>query len=51
MVTGRANAMAAVLRGELVVDGSVDLLLMVQRLFGVPRTEARARATSGGRDG
>src|SRR5689334_11934164 len=36
MVQGRANAMAAVLRGEVTIVGDLDLLMAVQRLFPGP---------------
>ncbi len=41
VVCGRTGALAAVLRGELMVDGDSELLVLVQRIF--PR--------SGGADG
>jgi SCP-2 sterol transfer family len=42
VVTGRANGVAAVLRGEIAVDGDWRLLVAVQRLFvGPPRRRAR----------
>ena len=34
IVEGSANAMSAVLRGEVVVDGDLELLMLVERLFG-----------------
>jgi putative sterol carrier protein len=37
LVTGRVNAMAAVLRGDLVPDGDLSLLLLFQRLFPGPQ--------------
>jgi hypothetical protein len=41
IVTGRANAVAAALRGELAVEGSPQLLTVFQRLFpGPPRRSA-----------
>jgi hypothetical protein len=41
IVTGRANALAAGLRGELVFEGSPQLLTVFQRLFpGPPRRSA-----------
>ena len=40
IATGEANAFAAVLRGEVVVDGDVRLLLLAQRLFTTPRGAA-----------
>ncbi len=39
LFTGKANAMSAVLRGELTVEGSADLLVLIQRLL--PRPRAR----------
>jgi putative sterol carrier protein len=36
MVQGRANAMAAVLRGAVNIDGDLDLLLAIQRVFPGP---------------
>ncbi len=43
LATGRMNAFAAVLRGELTVDGDWRLLVSMQRLFPGPR-RAKARA-------
>jgi hypothetical protein len=37
LADGSANAMAAVLRGELAVSGNPDLLVAMQRLFPGPR--------------
>ena len=37
LATGQANAMAAVLRGAISVDGDLDLLLAAQRLFPGPQ--------------
>ena len=42
IVTGRLNAVAAVLRGDLVVDGDWRLLVRIQRLFPGRRRRARA---------
>ncbi len=43
IVTGRANAVAAVLRGDVAVQGDWRLLVAMQRLFtGPPRRKARA---------
>jgi hypothetical protein len=36
LVTGRANAMAEVLRGTIGVEGSIEPLIMFQRLFPGP---------------
>lgn len=43
LVTGRANAMAAVLRGEIQPEGDVELLVFFQRLFPAPRRPRRRR--------
>lgn len=44
IVSGRLNAVAAVLRGELAVEGDWRLLVLVQRLFpGPPRKRASRR--------
>ena len=37
LVSGRMNAMAAVLRGDLVPEGDLHLLLLFQRLFPGPQ--------------
>lgn len=42
LATGRMNAVAAVLRGELDVTGDWRLLVLVQRLFPSPRRRSRA---------
>jgi putative sterol carrier protein len=41
---GRANAMAAALRGELGLDGDPSLLLMFSRLFPGPPTSSHPRS-------
>jgi len=46
IVGGKANAMAALLRGELAIDGDSDLLVLMQRLFPRPRG-SRATTTAG----
>jgi len=47
IAAGRMNAMAAVLRGELVPEGNLSLLMAFQRLFpGPPRSRAK-RGTEG----
>jgi putative sterol carrier protein len=39
LVTGRQNAMAALLRGEIRAEGNLELMVLFQRLFpGPPRT-------------
>jgi putative sterol carrier protein len=45
--TGRANAMSAVLRGELTVTGSAELLVLVQRFLPRPRV-ARQKGVAAG---
>ena len=47
LVTGQANAMAAVLRGAVSVAGDLDLLLAVQRIFPSPEP-VRTGASSPG---
>jgi putative sterol carrier protein len=44
VASGRTNALAAVLRGELVPEGDLGLLMAFQRFFpGPPRSRARRR--------
>jgi putative sterol carrier protein len=43
LVTGRVNATAAALRGELVPEGDLGLLLLFQRMFPSPSRRARSR--------
>jgi hypothetical protein len=50
IVTGTVNTLAALLRGELVVDGDPDLLVLVQRLFPGP-PQARDRKPAGAEGG
>ena len=40
LASGRENAMAAVLRGALIVEGDIDLLLAFQRIFPSPPAPA-----------
>jgi hypothetical protein len=40
LVQGRANAMAAMLRGDIHVEGSAELLVLFQRLFPGPQGAA-----------
>ena len=48
LASGRENAMAAVLRGALIVEGNIDLLLAFQRILpSPPRRRTAARSTSG----
>jgi putative sterol carrier protein len=47
IAAGKMNAMAAVLRGELLPEGDLSLLVLFQRLFpGPPRSRSR-RGTAG----
>ena len=48
LATGRANAMAAVLRGAVSVAGDLDLLLAVQRVFPGPQPAPTTSSRSGG---
>ena len=50
VASGELNAMAATLRGDLVIDGDSGLLVAFQRLLpGPPRRRRRRRATAAGR--
>jgi putative sterol carrier protein len=51
LVRGEANAMAAVLRGEITVEGDPELLMLFQRVFVGPPKAAppRRRSSAGGR--
>ena len=50
IVTGEANALAALLREEVNVEGDVNLLVLFQRLLpGPPRSRRRRRAAPSGR--
>jgi putative sterol carrier protein len=46
LVVGEENAMAAVLRGAVLIEGDLDLLVAVQRLFPGPRSQ-QSRPASG----
>lgn len=46
IATGRLNAVAAVLRGDLEVEGDWRLLVRMQRLFPGPRRSRRRKGTS-----
>jgi putative sterol carrier protein len=46
MATGEANAMAAVLRGEVSIEGDLELVLLLQRLL--PGRAAGSERSSGG---
>jgi putative sterol carrier protein len=41
IASGRENAMAAVLRGALIVEGNIDLLMAFQRILPSPPRTAR----------
>jgi len=49
IVEGRANAMTALLRGSLAVDGDPELFVLTQRLFAEPADPAAATSAAGGR--
>lgn len=50
MVAGRMNAIAATLRGQLVPEGDLGLVLLFQRLFpGPPTSTGRAAPSGSGR--
>lgn len=49
IVSGRENAMAATLRGALVPEGDLGLVMSFQRLFPGPPGGGAARATGGKR--
>ena len=46
IASGRGNAFAALLRGAAEVEGDVQLLVLVQRLFPGPPRSRRRRATT-----
>ena len=47
IASGKTNAMAAVLRGAVAIEGDVQLLVMFQRLFpGPPRARKRRRSVA-----
>ena len=46
MAGGKVNAVAAVLRGDLEVEGDWRLLVRMQRLFPGPRSSRRKRAAA-----
>jgi hypothetical protein len=50
LVSGRQNAMAALLRGAIAAEGRVQLLAVFQRLFpSPPRRRRRATSSAAGR--
>ena len=52
IVDGKVNAAAAVLRGAVTIDGDMELLVQLQKLFpGPPRRRRRSRNGAGGRRG
>jgi putative sterol carrier protein len=49
IASGEVNAMAALLRGELILEGEPDLLVLVQRIFpDPPRKQDRQPVPAGG---
>ena len=46
VAAGKVNAVAAVLRGDMQVEGDWRLLVRMQRLFPGPRAARRRRATT-----
>jgi SCP-2 sterol transfer family len=51
VVSGRQNAMAAMLRGEIVYDGDTELLMLFQRVFpGPPDSVGPVRVGHGSSD-
>jgi putative sterol carrier protein len=50
VASGKMNAMAATLRGDIALEGNFELLVPFQRLLpGPPRRRRRLRATAAGR--
>ena len=50
VASGKMNAMAATLRGDIALEGDSELLVPFQRLLpGPPRRRGRLRATAAGR--
>jgi putative sterol carrier protein len=47
MASGEANAMAAILRGELAVEGDLGLLILFQRLLPGPPSSSHPRHSTG----
>ena len=50
MVSGTVNALAATLRGELVADGDLGLVMLFQRLFPSPPSVAAADVLARGEE-
>jgi putative sterol carrier protein len=46
IITGRANAFAALLRGDVDLDGNPELIVLFQRLFPSPPRSRSRRRTS-----
>jgi hypothetical protein len=44
---GEANATAAVLRGAVIIDGDMELLVQLQKLFPGPPAKRRRRRNGG----
>ena len=49
MVRGEANAMSALLRGEVQVDGNAELLALLQRIFPSPPRTSDGNSGKGAR--
>jgi putative sterol carrier protein len=49
MASGEANAMTALLRGEIQVEGDAELLVLVQRLFPSPPRRSTGKPRKGAR--
>jgi putative sterol carrier protein len=47
LIKGQANAMSAVLRGELRCSGDVEMLLTIQRIFPGPSSERTTMGKQG----
>jgi putative sterol carrier protein len=47
LAAGKANAMAALLRGELTIEGDYNLLVLFQRLFPGPQRKRKQRQSAG----
>src|SRR5437667_1683334 len=48
IAAGEANAMAAFLRGEVAIDGDMELMALFQRVFPGPRGRSPGPRTAGG---
>jgi predicted lipid carrier protein YhbT len=47
LCSGEANAMSAMLRNEITIEGDVELLLLLQRVFPGPSQSSHPRAVAG----